>query len=69
MSRSNSSSLCIVEDGEYEPKMCDEKCREIVDPHCTATNPYRVTFQDVTAAAFLIKGGIACTPCSVGNLV
>lgn len=68
MSRSQSNSICIVEDGEFESKLCDDECSEIVDPHCTATNPYKVTFQDITAAAFLIKGGIACTPCTVGRL-
>lgn len=37
----------------------------IADPNCVAENPYRVTFQDITSAAFLIKSGIECTPCTV----
>lgn len=41
----------------------------IVDPNCVAENPYRVTFQDITSAAFLIKAGIECTPCTVSVVV
>lgn len=37
----------------------------IADPNCVAENPYRVTFQDITSAAFLIKSGVDYTPCSV----
>lgn len=38
---------------------------DIVDPHCVAENPVRVTFQDITSASYLIKSGIEYTPCSV----
>lgn len=49
----------------------DGVCRDasIVDPNCVAENPYRVTFQDITSAAFLIKAGIECTPCTVSVVV
>lgn len=43
----------------------DDTEANIVDPYCIAEKPYRVTFQDVTSAAFLIKNGIECTPCTV----
>lgn len=38
---------------------------EMVDPHCVAENPVRVTFQDITSASYLIKSGIEYTPCTV----
>lgn len=37
----------------------------IMDPNCVAEKPYRITFQDITSAAFMIKSGIECTPCTV----
>lgn len=39
---------------------------EILDPFCDPNNPVKVTFQDVSAAAYKIKGGIQKTPCLVG---
>lgn len=48
---------------EMSPKDVSEV--SIVDPYCVAENPHRVSFQDVTSAAFLIKGGIEYTPCTV----
>lgn len=38
---------------------------EIEDPLCTAKSAHRITFQDVTTASFLIKGGVEYTPCPV----
>lgn len=38
---------------------------EIVDPFCDSKNPKRISFHDVTSAAFLIKGGVERTPCPV----
>lgn len=35
------------------------------DPLCTARTARKITFQDVTTASFLIKGGVECTPCTV----
>lgn len=54
----------LVGNGEEQStKVLD--CSEIIDPHCTASNPYTVTFQDITSAAFLIRKGIDRTPCTV----
>lgn len=39
---------------------------EIRDPYCDPEKPVKVTFQDVSAAAYKIKGGIQKTPCFVG---
>lgn len=65
MSRPKTTSICVIEDLDFTPKLYDEECSEIVDPHCTAANPYKVTFQDITSAAFLIKSGIEYTSCTV----
>lgn len=43
----------------------DKKLREVEDPLCSPNNVQKVTFQDVTTAAFLIKGGVEYTPCPV----
>lgn len=40
---------------------------EVIDPHCVAEKPKRVTFQDITSASYLIKSGIEYTPCTVNN--
>jgi hypothetical protein len=37
----------------------------VADPFCVADNPQITTFQDITAAAFRIKGGIEMTSCPV----
>lgn len=66
---SSTESICVVENGDVHPELTDQECQDIVDPHCTAANPYRVTFQDITAAAFLIKNGIEYTPCTVSYLL
>lgn len=43
----------------------DKKLRELEDPLCSPNNVQHITFQDVTTASFLIKGGVEYTPCSV----
>lgn len=43
----------------------DEDIKEIEDPFCNAKSPLKITFQDVTSAAFMIKNGIELTPCPV----
>jgi len=41
---------------------------DLKDPFCDPDHPVVVTFQDVSAAAFRIQGGIEKTPCNVGIL-
>lgn len=41
---------------------------EIKDPFCNPEHPIVITFQDVTSAAFKIKGGIEFTPCRRSHL-
>lgn len=38
---------------------------EFLDPYCLENKPQKITFQDVTSAAFMIKGGVERTPCFV----
>lgn len=38
---------------------------EILDPHCDPNNPQKISFHDITSAAFLIKDGVERTPCPV----
>lgn len=39
----------------------------VVDPFCDEKNPRIITFQDVCQAAFMIRGGVEVTPCSVSR--
>ncbi|XP_063706175.1 L-threonine ammonia-lyase [Culicoides brevitarsis] len=43
----------------------EEECR---DPYCNPEKPVVITFQDVTSAAFKIKGGVEFTPCRRSHL-
>lgn len=43
------------------------KGSELVDPFCVENQPQLLTFEDVSSAAFKIKGGIINTPCVVEN--
>lgn len=43
----------------------DKKLRELEDPLCSPNNVQKISFQDVTTASFLIKGGVEYTPCPV----
>lgn len=54
------SSLCNVSIASQE-----EECR---DPYCNPENPIVISFQDVTSAAFKIKGGVEFTPCRKSHL-
>lgn len=38
----------------------------LVDPECDPAHPKKVTFSDISSAAFNIKDGIIKTPCNVG---
>lgn len=39
--------------------------QDLEDPLCTAKSARKISFQDVTTASFLIKGGVEYTPCPV----
>jgi hypothetical protein len=42
---------------------------DMVDKYCDPKNPVRVTFNDVSSAAYRIKGGMDVTPCTVRYLI
>lgn len=46
----------------------DEIIENVEDPFCNAEKPQKITFQDVTSAAFMIKGGVEVTPCPRSHL-
>lgn len=41
----------------------DIKPEDLIDKHCDPENPIKVTFNDVSAAAYRIRAGIEMTPC------
>lgn len=41
---------------------------EFADPLCSPNDPVKVTFQDVTSAAFMIRNGVEKTSCNVSKL-
>ncbi len=41
---------------------------ELKDPYCDPESPVQVQFQEVTSAAYKIRGGIERTPCAVSIL-
>ncbi|CAK9813422.1 L-threonine ammonia-lyase [Anthophora quadrimaculata] len=41
---------------------------ELIDPFCVEENPHKITFEDISSAAFKIKGGIINTPCVKSRL-
>lgn len=40
---------------------------DLVDKFCDPNNPVRINFNDVSAAAYKIKGGVDVTPCTVNQ--
>lgn len=50
-----------------EPAAASRKDDPLFDPWCDAENPIEVTFEDVSAAAFMLRGGIQRTPCAVSG--
>lgn len=38
------------------------------DPMCDKENPQKISFEDVSAAAFRIQSGIIKTPCVVSSM-
>lgn len=41
------------------------KPEDLVDKYCNPSAPVRINFNDISAAAYRIKGGIEMTPCTV----
>ena len=47
------------------PKQVSSKDEELKDKFCDPTSPVTVQFNEVTMAAYKIRGGIERTPCTV----
>lgn len=45
-----------------------EVAETVEDPFCDENNPRVISFQDVCQAAFMIRGGVEVTPCSVSEI-
>ncbi|XP_017142318.1 L-threonine ammonia-lyase [Drosophila miranda] len=61
----NSNGASKVEPSEVKlrPRHVSGGVEEILDPFCDPANPRKISFHDVTSAAFLIRGGVERTPC------
>lgn len=46
----------------------DEILEYVEDPYCSETKPQKISFHDVTSAAFMIRGGVEMTPCPRSHL-
>ncbi len=56
--------------GQLEKIKIDEllnqiKPEDLIDQFCDPDHPIRITFNDISAAAYRIKGGVENTPCTV----
>uniref|UniRef100_T1GDD9 L-serine deaminase n=1 Tax=Megaselia scalaris TaxID=36166 RepID=T1GDD9_MEGSC len=67
-SGSNDSISVKMEVLKLETNNNDVPEEEFIDPYCVEGKPQKITFQDVTSAAFLIKGGVERTPCFKSKL-
>lgn len=38
---------------------------DVEDPNCLESNPHKLTFQDITSAAYMIKDGVIKSACTV----
>lgn len=52
-------------EAQKRPRHVSGGVEEIIDPFCNPEKPQRISFHDVTSAAFLIRGGVERTPCPV----
>lgn len=62
--KQNNGTLPVIPEATKVTEV-DKKLRELEDPLCSPNNVQKISFQDVTTASFLIKGGVEYTPCPV----
>lgn len=43
----------------------DIRPEDLKDPYCNPEKPINISFNDISAAAYRLKGGIENTPCTV----
>ena len=48
-------------------KELEIKPEDLVDKYCNPNAPVRISFNDISAAAYRIKGGVEVTPCTVSH--
>ena len=46
-------------------KELDIKPEDLIDKFCNPNSPVKIQFNDISAAAYRIKGGVEITPCTV----
>lgn len=61
----NADSNGKVEPSPHQRIRLVSEADDKIDPFCDPNKPQRISFHDVTSAAFLIKGGVERTPCPV----
>ena len=59
------TGFIITPDKSVPPPKVFESNESILDPYCDPKNPQKISFHDITSAAFLIKDGVERTPCPV----
>ena len=59
------TGFIITPDKSVAPPKVFESNDPILDPFCDPKNPQKISFHDITSAAFLIKDGVERTPCPV----
>ena len=58
-------NACCHKDYNGSIRGATSDCRVVDDPSCNPDRPLKVTFEEITSAAYKIKSGIINTPCSV----
>ncbi len=51
--------------GKVDLKNIEIKDEDLIDEFCNPNKPVRIQFNDISAAAYRIKGGVDITPCTV----
>ena len=53
---------------QIDVKNLDIHPEDLIDRFCDPNNPVKISFNDISAAAYRIKGGVEFTPCTVSYL-
>ncbi|XP_065371231.1 L-threonine ammonia-lyase [Calliphora vicina] len=61
--KERNNSFTVVPNPKLTVPKVFEANDEILDPFCDPRNPQKISFHDITSAAFLIKDGVERTPC------
>ncbi|XP_063905384.1 L-threonine ammonia-lyase isoform X2 [Zophobas morio] len=61
-------NACCHKDYNGSIRGATSDCRVVDDPSCNPDRPLKVTFEEITSAAYKIKSGIINTPCSKSHM-